>query len=84
VGGTGVGTRFFGVITRYYVRLHPGYDQVLRSVLVVPKRFRDEALAWSYDVLPETSRSLEIAGKVAYTPASPAATSLIRCWLLPR
>lgn len=74
----GSGPGFFGVITRYYVRLHPGYDQVLRSVLVVPEEVRDEALAWSYDVLPETSRSLEIAGKVAYTPgvARPT-TSLI-------
>jgi FAD/FMN-containing dehydrogenase len=74
----GSGPGFFGVITRYYVRLHPGYDQVLRSVLVVPEEVRDEALAWSYDVLPETSRSLEIAAKVAYTPgvARPT-TSLI-------
>lgn len=64
----GAGPGFFGVVIRYYLRAHPAYRQVLRSSMTFPEEMRDEVLAWSYDILPSTSRSLEIAGKTQWTP----------------
>ena len=64
----GAGPGFFGVVVRYHLRVHPAYRQVLRSSMVFPEEMRDEVLAWSYDVLPATSSSLEVAGKTQYTP----------------
>lgn len=60
----GSGPGFFAVVTRYYLRLQPAYDQVLRSSYLFAEGLRDEVLAWSLDVLPRTSASLEMAGKV--------------------
>lgn len=64
----GAGPGFFAIVVRYYLRVHRAYDQILRSSMVFPEEMRDEVLAWSYDVLPETSLSLEIAGKTQYVP----------------
>lgn len=64
----GAGPGFFGVVTRFYLRARPAYAQILRSFMSFPHELRDEVLAWSYDILPETSASLEIAGKVLWSP----------------
>ncbi|MFT4083485.1 MAG: FAD-binding oxidoreductase [Nocardioides sp.] len=64
----GAGPGFFGVVVCYHLRVHPAYSQVLRSVMTFPEELRDQVLAWSYEVLPETSRSLEIAGKTMWQP----------------
>ncbi|MFL6118314.1 FAD-binding oxidoreductase [Actinophytocola sp.] len=73
----GAGPGFFGVVVRFHLRVYPAYDQVLRSVMVFPEEMRDEVLAWSYDVLPATSRSLEIAGKVAHSPGRERPTTTL-------
>jgi FAD/FMN-containing dehydrogenase len=63
----GAGPGFFGIVVRYHLRAYPAYDQVLRSSMLFPEEMRDEVLAWSYEALPTTSRSLEIAGKTGWT-----------------
>ncbi|MBZ5739529.1 FAD-binding oxidoreductase [Nocardioides mangrovi] len=74
----GAGPGFFGVVVCYHLRTYPAYTQVLRSSMVYPETMRDEVLAWSYEALPETSRSLEIAGKVGWsTEYDRPTTSLI-------
>lgn len=73
----GAGPGFFAVVTRYYLRVHPAYEQVLRSSMVFPEEMRDEVLAWSYDVLPSTSLSLEMAGKTQYTPGQERPTTML-------
>ncbi len=73
----GSGPGFFGVVTRFHLRLHRAYREVLRSTMVFPEEMRDEVLAWSYDVLPSTSPSLEIAGKTAYTPGIDRPTTML-------
>ncbi|MGH3246979.1 MAG: FAD-binding oxidoreductase [Trebonia sp.] len=65
----GSGPGFFAIVTRFYLRVYPAYEQVLRSSMVFSEEMRDEVLAWSYEILPQTSRSLEIAGKTAADPA---------------
>ncbi len=73
----GAGPGFFGVVTRYHLRVHPAYDQILRSSMAFPEEMRDEVLAWSYDVLPATSPSLEIAGKTTWTPGIDRPTTVL-------
>ena len=73
----GSGPGFFAIVTRYHLRVHPAYEQVLRSSYLFPHELRDEVLAWSYDVLPQTSRSLEMSGKVTLTPGYDQPTTLL-------
>jgi FAD/FMN-containing dehydrogenase len=73
----GAGPGFFGVVVRFHLRVYPAYDQVLRSVMVFPEEMRDEVLAWSYDVLPTTSASLEVAGKVQHSPGRERPTTTL-------
>lgn len=62
----GAGPGFFGVVTRFYLRLHPRYSRLRRSAYVFPRALRDEVLAWSYGVLPEVPRAVELSAKVGF------------------
>jgi FAD/FMN-containing dehydrogenase len=62
----GAGPGFFGIVTRFHLRVYPAYDQILRSSYVFPAELRDEVLAWSYDNVPEISPSLEMSAKVSF------------------
>ncbi|WP_217165467.1 FAD-binding oxidoreductase [Streptomyces sp. AC512_CC834] len=73
----GAGPGFFAVVTRFHLRVHPAYDQILRSAYVFPHELRDEVLAWSYDTVPEVSDSLELSAKVACTPGVERPTTTI-------
>jgi len=73
----GSGPGFFGAVVCYHLRTYPAYNQVLRSSMVFPEAMRDEVLAWSYEVLPTTSRSLEIAGKVAWIKGHERPTTML-------
>jgi FAD/FMN-containing dehydrogenase len=73
----GAGPGFFGIVTRFHLRVHTAYQQVLRSSMVFPEEMRDEVLAWSYEVLPRTSHSLELAGKTTWTPGIDRPTTML-------
>ena len=68
MGGTRLGPRLLGVVTRFHLGVYPAYDQILRSAYVFPRELRDEVLAWTYDAVPGISTSLEMSAKVAHTP----------------
>lgn len=64
----GAGPGFFGIVTRYYIRLHPAYTKVMISTYLFAEGLRDEVLAWTLAELPKTSRSLELSVKVSHSP----------------
>ncbi|XVQ86393.1 FAD-binding oxidoreductase [Microbispora siamensis] len=73
----GSGPGFFGIVTRFYLKVYPRYEQVLRSAYVFPYELRDEVLAWSYEALPSISTQLEMSAKVSFTPGVEAPTTTI-------
>jgi FAD/FMN-containing dehydrogenase len=73
----GSGPGFFGIVTRFYLKVYPLYDQILRSSYVFPYEMRDEVLAWSYDTLPEISTSLEMSAKVSFSPGIDKSTTML-------
>ncbi|MFE2431051.1 FAD-binding oxidoreductase [Streptomyces sp. NPDC059373] len=73
----GAGPGFFGIVTRFHLRVYPLYDQILRSVYVFPDELRDEVLAWSYDTVPAISTSLEMSAKVSFSPGIERQTTML-------
>jgi FAD/FMN-containing dehydrogenase len=63
----GSGPGFFGIVTRFYLRLRPHYDRIVRAAFTFPLELRDDLLAWSYDILPSLPRKLEMSVKVGRT-----------------
>ncbi len=64
----GSGPGFFGVVTRFHLRLHPHPRQILRTVHSYPIALRDEVLAFVYDAVQVLPREVEISAKVGFTP----------------
>ncbi|MEU4223153.1 FAD-binding oxidoreductase [Nonomuraea sp. NPDC026600] len=64
----GSGPGFFGVVTRFYLDVHPRATKILRTVHTYPLELRDELLRWSYDNLETLSPAVEISAKVGFTP----------------
>lgn len=62
----GSGPGFFAVVTKFYLRVYPAYTQILRSYYLFPESMIEEVFTWVYELLPQTSPSLEIAVKVSY------------------
>jgi FAD/FMN-containing dehydrogenase len=60
----GSGPGFFGIVTRFHLRVHPAYDAIVRSSYAFPNSMRDEVLAWTYDAVPGISPWLEMSAKV--------------------
>lgn len=73
----GSGPGFFGIVTRFYLRVYPLYEQILRSSYVFPAELRDEVLAWSYNTVPDISTSLEMSAKVSYSPGIDEPTTML-------
>jgi FAD binding domain len=65
----GCGPGFFGVVTRFELAAYPVHQRILRSSYSYPIELRDEVLAWTYDLLPETPAAVEMSVKVGHTPA---------------
>lgn len=65
----GCGPGFFGVVTRLELDAYPRHQRIMRSTYSYPMALRDEVLAWTYDLLPETPAAVEMSMKVGYTPA---------------
>jgi FAD/FMN-containing dehydrogenase len=64
----GAGPGFFGIVTRFHLRVYPLYDRILRSSYLFPAECRDDLLAWSYETLPGLPSKLEMSVKVSTTP----------------
>ncbi|WP_406335407.1 FAD-binding oxidoreductase [Streptomyces sp. NBC_00203] len=64
----GSGPGFFGVVTRFHLRLHERPGRILRTVHSYPLELRDEVLSWAYDTLESLSPAVEFSAKVGFTP----------------
>ncbi|WP_406350351.1 FAD-binding oxidoreductase [Streptomyces sp. NBC_00658] len=62
----GSGPGFFGVVTRFHLRLHERPRRILRTVHSYPLELRDEVLAWAYDTLESLSPAVEFSAKVGW------------------
>jgi FAD/FMN-containing dehydrogenase len=73
----GSGPGFFGIVTRFHLKVHPLYDQILRSAYVFPYELREEVLAWSYDAVPGIATALEMSAKVSFSAGVERQTTMI-------
>ncbi|MCP9955586.1 FAD-binding oxidoreductase [Actinomadura madurae] len=64
----GSGPGFFGVVTRFHLRVHERPAKIVRTVHSYPLALRDEVLAWSYDLLEQLPTTVEFSAKVGFTP----------------
>jgi len=73
----GAGPGFFGIVTRFHLRVYPQYDSILRSAYVFPRELQDEVLAWSYETVPAISPWLEMSAKVSFTSGIDTPTTML-------
>jgi FAD/FMN-containing dehydrogenase len=73
----GSGPGFFAIVTRFYLKVYPLYEQILRSSYVFPVEMRDEVLAWSYETVPDISTSVEMSAKVGFSPGVAEPTTML-------
>lgn len=66
----GAGPGLFGIVTRLWVRLYPGYTQILQSHWVFDGSVRDELLAWSYEALDDSPTQVEMMALSVTDPAT--------------
>jgi FAD/FMN-containing dehydrogenase len=64
----GSGPGFFGVVTRFYLDIHPAPTSIVRTVHSYPLALQREVLAWSYDAVDRMPPQVEMSCKVGYTP----------------
>ncbi|MEU4236924.1 FAD-binding oxidoreductase [Actinoplanes sp. NPDC026619] len=74
----GAGPGFFGVVTRFRLRVHPAYHAIVRSAYSFPNAMRDEVLAWTYDTVPDISPWLEMSAKVTQEVTTITAAAFCR------
>jgi FAD/FMN-containing dehydrogenase len=62
----GSGPGFFGIVTRFYLRVYPRHTRLLRSAYVFPGELRDDVLRWSREAVPTLSPAVEMSMKVGF------------------
>jgi FAD/FMN-containing dehydrogenase len=56
----GAGPGFFGVVTRFHLRLQPKPKVVANAVYTYPVDLLDEVFRWAHDIGPEVPRAMEL------------------------
>jgi FAD/FMN-containing dehydrogenase len=56
----GAGPGFFGVVTRFHLKLHPWPRTAMNSVYLYPFDLLDEIFGWARAIGPEVDRSIEM------------------------
>ncbi len=56
----GSGPGFFGVVTRFHLRLHPWPKTAMNSIYLYPFELLEEIFGWAYEIGPSVARSLEM------------------------
>jgi FAD/FMN-containing dehydrogenase len=56
----GAGPGFFGVVTRFHLRLHPWPKVAMTSVYLYPAELLEEIFTWAYAIGPSVARSVEM------------------------
>ncbi|MBS1677447.1 MAG: FAD-binding oxidoreductase [Actinobacteria bacterium] len=68
----GAGPGYFGIVTRFQLRLHRRPAAMRRSLYIYPLELRREVLGWAYEVGPRLAPELEFS-LLATTPRPPGA-----------
>ncbi|MEV6344248.1 FAD-binding oxidoreductase [Actinoplanes sp. NPDC051851] len=71
----GSGPGFFGVVTRFHLRLHPHPEAIRRTVHRYPASMHQEVLAFTREALDHLPREVEISAKVTSRHAMLTATA---------
>jgi FAD/FMN-containing dehydrogenase len=74
----GAGPGFFGIVTRFHLRVYPAYHGIVRSAYTFGNELRDEILAWTYDAVPGVSPWLEMSAKVTSSATMITAAAFCR------
>jgi FAD/FMN-containing dehydrogenase len=56
----GAGPGFFGVVTRFHLRLHPWPSTAMNSIYLYPAELLEEIFAWARSIGPSVARSVEM------------------------
>ena len=56
----GAGPGFFGVVTRFHLRLHPWPATAMNSIYLYPVELLDEVFGWAREIGPAVARSVEM------------------------
>ncbi len=56
----GSGPGFFGVVTRFHVRLQPRPKVVVNSVFLYPIELLEDVFSWAQEIAPEVARTMEL------------------------
>ena len=56
----GAGPGFFGVVTRFHLRLHSWPRTAMNSIYLYPAELLDEIFGWAYEIGPAVARSVEM------------------------
>jgi FAD/FMN-containing dehydrogenase len=56
----GAGPGFFGVVTRFHLKLHPWPDTAMNSIYLYPAELLAEVFGWAREIGPAVARSVEM------------------------
>jgi FAD/FMN-containing dehydrogenase len=56
----GSGPGFFGVVTRFHVRVYPRPTVIVNGLYLYPIELLDEVFAWAHEVAPRIARTMEL------------------------
>jgi FAD/FMN-containing dehydrogenase len=56
----GAGPGFFGVVTRFHLKLHPWPAVAMNSVCLYPFELAEEIFQWAREIAPDVDRSVEM------------------------
>jgi FAD/FMN-containing dehydrogenase len=56
----GAGPGFFGVVTRFHLRVHPWPPVAMNSIYLYPGDLLEEIFGWAYEIGPSVARSVEM------------------------
>lgn len=69
----GAGPGFFGIVTRFHLRVRPRPEALSQSTYVYPMELYDEVLRWAYEMHASVAPSVEIVAVGATVPLPPEA-----------
>jgi FAD/FMN-containing dehydrogenase len=67
----GSGPGYFGVVTRFHLKVRPIPKAITQSTYIYPKEFFDEVMRWTYEIHPMLAPTVEVVLLGATVPLPP-------------
>src|SRR5258708_5464089 len=67
----GSGPGYFGVVTRFHLKVRPIPKAITQSTYIYPKEFFDEVMRWTYEIHPLLAPTVEVVLLGATVPLPP-------------